>query len=153
MRVTSKIVSVLVALVLAVSLVGASVIWRFMYAPRDASVEQTGLLNALWVGLGRLSTGSGIPTIVVAIVTGVALLALIAAMARAPLSGGDDAAIIVHLDGPWGSGKSTILKLLKSRLEASQPQWLVVEYNAWRNQHRKPAWLPLVVDLRIPSGV
>jgi alpha-glucoside transport system permease protein len=78
-----KLAKSLIFMPLAVSLVGASVIWRFMYAPRDASVEQTGLLNALWVGLGRLSTGSGIPTIVVAIVTGVALLALIVVLARA----------------------------------------------------------------------
>ena len=49
-----KIAKSLIFMPLAISLVGASVIWRFMYQPRDASVEQTGLLNALWVGLGRL---------------------------------------------------------------------------------------------------
>lgn len=45
---------------MAISLVGASVIWRFMYVARDSSKEQTGVLNAMWVGLGRLSTGQSV---------------------------------------------------------------------------------------------
>ena len=48
---------------MAISLVGASIIWRFVYLARDTSTEQTGVMNALWVGLGRLSTGSGLPTL------------------------------------------------------------------------------------------
>ena len=78
-----KIAKSFIFMPLAVSLVGASVIWRFMYQARDASVDQTGLMNALWVGLGRLSTGSGIPTIVVAIVAGALWLALLVLLARA----------------------------------------------------------------------
>ena len=45
---------------MAISLVGASVIWRFMYVARETSQSQTGVLNGLWVGLGELSTGLGI---------------------------------------------------------------------------------------------
>lgn len=45
---------------MAISLVGASVIWRFMYVARDTSKSQTGVMNGLWVGLGELSTGLGI---------------------------------------------------------------------------------------------
>ena len=45
---------------MAISLVGASVIWRFVYVARDTSKEQTGTMNALWVGLGRLSTGQDV---------------------------------------------------------------------------------------------
>jgi alpha-glucoside transport system permease protein len=37
---------------LAISLVGASVIWRFVYAWRPGSQSQYGLLNALWTGFG-----------------------------------------------------------------------------------------------------
>ncbi len=37
---------------LAISLVGASVIWRFVYTWRPASEPQYGLLNAVWTGLG-----------------------------------------------------------------------------------------------------
>lgn len=45
---------------MAISLVGASVIWRFMYIARDTTKEQTGVMNAMWVGLGRLSTGQDV---------------------------------------------------------------------------------------------
>jgi alpha-glucoside transport system permease protein len=38
---------------LAISLVGASVIWRFVYAWKPASQPQYGLLNAIWTGLGQ----------------------------------------------------------------------------------------------------
>ena len=37
----------------AVSLVGAGIIWKFIYAVRDPSAPQIGLLNAIWVGLGH----------------------------------------------------------------------------------------------------
>lgn len=65
---------------MAISLVGASIIWRFMYQARDTSTDQTGVLNAVWVGLGRLSTGEGLPTLltgVVAVLVTVGLLALV----------------------------------------------------------------------------
>ena len=38
---------------LAISLVGASVIWGFVYAWRPGSGEQIGLLNAIWTTLGQ----------------------------------------------------------------------------------------------------
>jgi alpha-glucoside transport system permease protein len=37
---------------LAISLVGASVIWRFVYAWRPGGTSQYGLLNAIWTGFG-----------------------------------------------------------------------------------------------------
>lgn len=37
---------------MAISFVGASVIWRFVYAFTPAGRDQIGLLNALWVGAG-----------------------------------------------------------------------------------------------------
>ena len=37
----------------AISLVGAGIIWKFIYAVRDPSAPQIGLLNAIWVGLGH----------------------------------------------------------------------------------------------------
>jgi alpha-glucoside transport system permease protein len=78
-----KLAKSLIFMPLAISLVGASVIWRFVYQPRDASVEQTGLFNAAWVGLGRLSTGSGIPTYVVAVLCILGLVGLLVLVARA----------------------------------------------------------------------
>ena len=71
-----KIAKSIIFMPMAISMVGASIIWRFMYATRDISGEQTGVLNALWVGLGRLSTGSGLPTLIVTIVLGLILLGL-----------------------------------------------------------------------------
>jgi alpha-glucoside transport system permease protein len=41
-----------VFLPLAISLVGASVIWRFVYAWRPGGTSQYGLLNAIWTGFG-----------------------------------------------------------------------------------------------------
>jgi len=38
---------------LAISLVGATVIWNFVYAWRPASQPQFGLMNAIWTGLGN----------------------------------------------------------------------------------------------------
>ncbi len=68
---------------MAISLVGASVIWRFVYTARDTSTEQTGVMNALWVGLGQLSTGSGWPTIIMTAALGLILIGLFILIARA----------------------------------------------------------------------
>lgn len=45
----------LIFMPMAVSFVGASIVWRLQYQPRDVSKNQTGVLNALWVELGQLS--------------------------------------------------------------------------------------------------
>ncbi len=42
-----------VFLPLAISMVGASVIWRFVYAWRPGESKQIGLANAVWTGLGN----------------------------------------------------------------------------------------------------
>ncbi|TFH21414.1 MAG: sugar ABC transporter permease [Acidimicrobiales bacterium] len=67
---------------MAISLVGAAIIWRFMYQSRDVSQNQTGVLNAVWVGLGRLSNGSGWPTLIVAVMAGIVLVSLVIVVAR-----------------------------------------------------------------------
>ncbi|MEZ5279810.1 MAG: sugar ABC transporter permease [Acidimicrobiales bacterium] len=54
----------LIFMPMAVSFVGASIVWRLQYQPRDVSRSQTGLLNAGWVELGRLSH-SGWPRVLV----------------------------------------------------------------------------------------
>ncbi|MEL6794283.1 MAG: P-loop NTPase fold protein, partial [Pseudomonadota bacterium] len=72
------------------------------------------------------------------------------------VSGDDDKSFVIHLHGPWGSGKSSILNFLREKLQsgdvappagtddhldpAPRPPWLVVDYNAWRAQGRGPAW-------------
>jgi alpha-glucoside transport system permease protein len=47
----------LIFLPMAISFVGASVIWKFVYAYKPAGIEQVGLLNAIVVGLGGEPVG------------------------------------------------------------------------------------------------
>ena len=42
----------LIFMPMAVSFVGASIIWRFVYAFTPAGLDQIGLLNGIWVGFG-----------------------------------------------------------------------------------------------------
>lgn len=77
-----NIAKALIFLPMAISFVGASVIWRLMYQARNARNVQTGVLNALWVGLGRLSNSTW-PKVIVAIV----LLAIIAGLIYLALTG------------------------------------------------------------------
>lgn len=82
-RAGEKIAKSIIFMPMALSLVGASIIWRFMYQTRDVSKDQTGVLNALWVALGRLSTGSGIPTLIGAILLGALVLLATVVLGRA----------------------------------------------------------------------
>ena len=45
----------LVFMPMAISMVGASIIWRLQYAPKNISGKQTGFPNFVWVELGNLS--------------------------------------------------------------------------------------------------
>jgi alpha-glucoside transport system permease protein len=56
---------------MAISFVGASVIWRFMYIARPPTRDQTGVLNALWVKIGEWSqstTASLVISIILALI-------------------------------------------------------------------------------------
>lgn len=63
-----RIAKAIIFMPLAISMVGASVIWRIVYISRDSSKPQSGTLNSMWVGLGRLSTGEGLARIVFGVV-------------------------------------------------------------------------------------
>ena len=61
----------------------------------------------------------------------------------------DSGAYALHLYGAWGAGKSSVLSFLRAGLEQmgsreSSEEWLVVEFNAWRNQHIDPPWWSLM---------
>jgi hypothetical protein len=58
-----------------------------------------------------------------------------------------DRAYFVHLDGPWGSGKSSIINFLKADLRKRDPAWLIVDFNAWREQKNQPPWWALIVQI------
>jgi len=49
----------------------------------------------------------------------------------------------IHLYGPWGVGKSTVLNFLRAELERDK-KWLVFEFNAWQHQHIRPPWWSLM---------
>jgi hypothetical protein len=53
-------------------------------------------------------------------------------------------AFLLHLHGPWGSGKSSLLKLMKDELEGKLPNWIVIEFNAWQHQRTGPPWWSLI---------
>lgn len=60
---------------------------------------------------------------------------------------GIDRAFMVNLDGPWGSGKSTIVNFIKADLKQRNPKWLTVDFNAWRGQRIKPAWWGIISQI------
>lgn len=60
----------------------------------------------------------------------------------------EPAAVMVHLHGAWGSGKSSMVKLLRHELEYADRPWLVVEFNAWRNTRAKPPWWNMLLAVQ-----
>jgi alpha-glucoside transport system permease protein len=66
---------------MALSFVGAGIIWRFMYLARPENRPQTGVLNSLWVGIGNLSVSSRAGTTGIVLLGIAALLVLFAVSA------------------------------------------------------------------------
>jgi hypothetical protein len=58
---------------------------------------------------------------------------------------------IVHLQGKWGSGKSSFLNFIKRNLNSEEEKWIIVEYNAWQNQHIRPPWWSLIDQVYLKS--
>jgi KAP family P-loop domain len=52
---------------------------------------------------------------------------------------------LIHVDGPWGAGKSTLFDFLQRQLE---PAFLVVSVNAWREQRGGVQWWTLLTAVR-----
>ena len=59
----------LIFMPMAISFVGASIVWRLQYQARDIRKNQTGVLNAVWVELGQVSN-SGLPRTIILLVLG-----------------------------------------------------------------------------------
>jgi ABC-type sugar transport system permease subunit len=57
----------LIFLPMAISFIGAGIIWRFVYQAREVSQSQTGVLNAFWVWVGEVSTSTTSRLIAVAV--------------------------------------------------------------------------------------
>ncbi len=76
----------LIFLPMAISFVGASVIWRLIYVARPAQDQQTGVFNTLWVNIGKWSN-STTATVVIAAVLGLIILGLLYLAWRGWLAG------------------------------------------------------------------
>ena len=73
----------LIFMPLAVSFVGASIIWRLQYQARPIQRSQTGLLNWVWLRLGELSHSSWPRWLVLAILAAVVIRIVLGAYQRA----------------------------------------------------------------------
>lgn len=67
---------------------------------------------------------------------------------------------MLHIHGPWGSGKSSLLNFIKAELQPrahsrnANPEnrnddeasldWIVIDFNAWQRQHVEPPWWSLI---------
>lgn len=54
----------------------------------------------------------------------------------------------IHIDGPWGAGKSSLLRLLNNKLS----EWAWVDIDAWRESQVGPAWWTVTQALRRASA-
>lgn len=73
---------------------------------------------------------------------------------------GQDSSFVVHLHGPWGSGKSSLLRMLSDTLKSpagttpsagssreevrAAGPWVVVSFNAWQQSRVDPPWWALL---------
>jgi KAP family P-loop domain len=55
---------------------------------------------------------------------------------------------MLHLEGPWGSGKTSLLNFLRDDLRRRKPRWLVVEFNAWQHQRAGAPWWLLMAAVQ-----
>lgn len=63
-------------------------------------------------------------------------------------------AFMVHIHGPWGAGKTSVLNFLRENLctadtskqgqDLDITKWVVIEFNAWRHQRVRPPWWSLI---------
>lgn len=62
----------------------------------------------------------------------------------------------VHIHAPWGAGKTSVLLMMREMLRAEDRktaggqaarQWIVVDFNGWKNERRNPPWWPLIQDV------
>jgi len=57
----------------------------------------------------------------------------------------------VHLHGPWGTGKTSVFNFLQAHLQArrhGRPRWVVVKFDAWRQQRLRPPWWTLLSEIQ-----
>ena len=53
----------------------------------------------------------------------------------------DPDSFMLHLEGPWGSGKTSLLGFMRNDLRSGDEPWIVVDFNAWQHQRvGEPLW-------------
>jgi len=55
-------------------------------------------------------------------------------------------AFVLGLHGPWGTGKTTLLKAIEVRLKADEGV-VIVPFNAWKYQEREALWRALIIQV------
>ena len=64
-------------------------------------------------------------------------------------------AFMIHIHGPWGSGKTSVLNFLREYLQSKErsadKKWVVVDFNAWRHQRVCPPWWTLITEVYAQS--
>ena len=58
---------------------------------------------------------------------------------------GEADSFVLHLEGPWGSGKTSLLRFLSTYL--TEHGWLVVQFNAWQHQRVGAPWWLLIAEV------
>ena len=65
--------------------------------------------------------------------------------------GGEGGAFMVHVHGPWGAGKTSVLNFLRAYLQdgkrPADRRWVVIDFNAWRHQRIRPPWWSLLREV------
>ena len=54
--------------------------------------------------------------------------------------------LCIGIYGPWGSGKSSLLRLIQAVLEAAPEKPVCVRFNAWKKDREKNLIMPLLHD-------
>ncbi|MGH8925288.1 MAG: carbohydrate ABC transporter permease [Acidimicrobiia bacterium] len=122
-RRTENLAKSLIFLPMAISFVGASVVWRFVYAFRPEGRPQIGLLNAIWTGLGNAPqfwlsiepwNNLLLVVILVWLQTGFTMVILSAAIKSVP----DDLVESARIDGAseWQVFAKVVVPVIKSTM-------------------------------------
>jgi hypothetical protein len=53
---------------------------------------------------------------------------------------GDRTSFLLHIHGPWGAGKTSLLNLLRRELRGEPARWVVIDFNAWQHQRLGSPW-------------
>ena len=70
------------------------------------------------------------------------------------------AGLAINLTAPWGEGKTSLLHMLENALKDptvgdeknSSSTWIVIHFNAWDHEHRRPPWWPMIEALRAQAA-